>query len=84
MPQVRGIKCEVCSTIKLDGDADCPDREWNIIGVTNGNEGIGIYLGPGAGIPGDRKHEAHYLCSASCLFSHIAKLLKIDPTALHR
>lgn len=91
MPQIRGVKCEECPHTKFEGDPEDPRSEpWHTILVGENLGKAMIILNPHElEIPKPHDLEPfhlkpHYLSSASCLFSHIAKLLKIDPTTLHR
>ena len=89
MPKFTGIKCEECHRTKVEGepqDAGSTD-EWREMLVRMDSvkgPAMAIYLGPGIDPGQNPGTEMHYLCSSPCFFSHIAKLLKIDPTTLHR
>jgi hypothetical protein len=89
MPKFTGVKCEECMNTKIDGDTSIADavyegraERWKIVLVKNTGHGPLITLGAETEAPdlGD----AHYLCSSACFFSHITRLLKLDPTAQHR
>ena len=89
MPRFSGVKCEECQSQKIDSDAvDAGYRdEWVEIQViphpSQRGRATGIYLGKCD--PGNCSTlETHYLCSPPHLFQHIARLLNIDPTELHR
>ena len=86
MPRFSGVKCEECTAQKIDSDEITGQYdEWRtLVTVNRGNpKVVGIYLGKCEPIDsGDL--QTHYLCSPPCLFKHIARLLNIDPTELHR
>lgn len=86
MPRFSGVKCEECTAQKIDSDA-LPvgyTDEWRELIVTNeGTTLVGLYLGK-CDLNNSATLQTHYLCSPPCLFKHIARLLNIDPTELHR
>lgn len=93
MPKISGLKCEECPHVVFDTDPEDPRSEpWHtiLVGQSDPNGPMVVILNPpDVEIPnhhdfGPYHMSAHYLSTASCLFSHIAKLLKIDPTTLHR
>lgn len=89
MPKFTGIRCEECQHTKVEGlavESGYVD-EWREILVANATQGpndrracylndVAIYLGA-ANPENSSTLETHYLCSTTCLFNHIAKLLSL-------
>jgi len=88
MARFVGIKCEECTAAKVEGQEIqglyAGSGKWSEIFVSGTGEGedAAIFLGPG--IDPGQDVESRYFCGPVCMFKHIAKLLKIDPTTLRR
>ena len=80
MPKFTGVRCEECPNTMIEGEGPKAD-EWKTVMVTNRGE---IILSPNQTYITSPEWERHYLCSTTCLFNHIARLLQIDPVTLHR
>lgn len=93
MPILSGRKCEECPDMIFEHDQPDPRAQpWHtiMVGQSDPNGPVVVILNPpDLEIPehhdfGPYHMKAHYLSTAACLVSHIARLLKIDPTTLHR
>lgn len=83
MPRFSGVKCEECQARHTSLDDPSAATWWEIYVAKAGTPNIEIHLGTAN--PGSAPDlETHYLCSPPHLFQHIARLLNIDPTELHR
>jgi hypothetical protein len=82
MPKITGVKCEECHLTRVDGLPPQVGATWceTLISPDQKKALMG-QLDPALEEAG---WERKYACSSAHLFSHIAKLLKIDYTSIHR